>query len=227
MAKRPKYEPRISFMSKRLIIILPFLLTACLGRIPEPVDYPFSQQQKMQAAYHWQVLADDVANRVNHELILNDYLKAAVFVRESCGNEDNPCKPNVTSSFDEAFRDLLITRLVKLGVPVLVNAQEAGITVHYKVQLVYHRTTRVPTMKPGLLTTHATLITVLRNIPHELRTIAAVASLDITNQNLVANGHYEVIITTSIAKNGNYFYRGSDLYYINDKDSYHYQATTP
>lgn len=215
-------------MGQRLIIlVLPFLLTACLGRIPEPVDYRLSQQQKMQAAHHWQVLAADVANRVNNELILNDYLKAAVFIRESCGDEDNPCKPNATSSFEEAFRDLLITNMVNLGVPVLIRGGENAITVNYKVQMVYHRATRIPTMKPGLITAHAAFITVFRNIPHELKTIAAAATLDLANQNLVSNGHYEVIISTSMVKNGNYFYRGSDLYYINDKDSSHYQTTKP
>jgi len=44
---------------------------------------------------------------------------------------------------------------------------------------------------------------------------------------LVANGHYEIIITTSIVKKQKYLFRSSDIYYINDKDFWHYLNRLP
>ena len=92
-------------------IFVLFLVCSCSSRIPEPITYPYTQQKKMQASSHWQVLAADLANRINNELIITDNIYKAVFVKETCGDEKTPCKTNETSSFNEAFRDLLITKL--------------------------------------------------------------------------------------------------------------------
>jgi hypothetical protein len=41
------------------------------------------------------------------------------------------------------------------------------------------------------------------------------------------NGHYEVIITTSIINDNLYLMRKSDIYYINDTDFWQYQPSVP
>ena len=56
-------------------LFLPMLVTVlCLAsgcvRMPQPQGFPYSNQPKMQAAHHWNVLANDVANRINNELAL-------------------------------------------------------------------------------------------------------------------------------------------------------------
>lgn len=199
-----------------------FLLSSC-GRIPEPVGYEYTTQPKMQAAYHWTVLASDVANRINNQLILSDYPRTPVYVRASCGDEDTPCNPEDASTFTEAFRDLLITELVRFGVPVRQTPDDESITVHYKVQLVYHHTNRVQTIYPGMLTSLTAGIMVLRNAPHEIGTIAAAGLIDLMNASAVRSSNHEVIITTSMIAKDRYLHRTSDIYYINDKDSSHYR----
>ena len=199
------------------------LLLAGCARIPEPVGYTYTTQPKMQAAYHWTILASDVANRINNQLILSDYPQTPVYVRTSCGDEDTPCTPQEGSAFTEAFRDLLITELVRFGVPVRQTPDDETITVHYKVQLVYHHANRIQTIHPGVLTTIATGIMVLRNAPHELGTIAAAGLVDFMNATAVRSSNHEVIITTSMIAKEKYLLRTSDIYYINDKDSRHYR----
>lgn len=199
------------------------LFLAGCARIPEPIGYQYTTQPKMQAAYHWVVLASDVANRINNQLVLSDYPQTPVYVRPTCGDEDFPCTAQETSTFSEAFRDLLITELVRFGVPVQKNPDEESITVHYKVQLVYHNAHRVRTVKPGVMTAIATGIMVLRNAPHELGTIAAVGLLDFMNTSAVNSSSHEVIITTSMIAKGKYLFRASDLYYINDADASQYR----
>jgi len=198
------------------------LITGC-ARIPEPIGYEYTTQPKMQAAYHWVVLASDVANRINNQLVLSDYPRTPVYVRPTCGDEDTPCSSQETSTFAEAFRDLLITELVRFGVPVQKNPDEEAITVHYKVQLVRHNAKRLRTVKPGVMTAIATGIMVLRNAPHELGTIAAVGLLDFMNTSAAGSSSNEVIITTSMIAKEKYLFRASDLYYINDADAGHYR----
>ena len=211
-------------MPSYLSYVLALLLVGgCAGRIPEPIAYPYSQQQKMEASHHWQVLADDLANRINNELIITDNASKTVFVKETCGNEAKPCSPKETSSFNEAFRDLLITNLVGYGIPTKKQIDEETLEIHYKVQIVRHASERMRTLQPGLLTGLSAAIVVLRNAPADLVTLAIGAASDVANANMTINGHYEIIITTSMLAGGKYLFRASDIYYINDKDFWHYQ----
>ena len=210
-----------------IYILSLFLVCSCSSRIPEPISYPYSQQKKMQASSHWEVLAADLANRINNELILSGNLDKAVFVKETCGDDTNSCQPNETSSFNEAFRDLLITNLFGYGVPTKNRLNEEAIEVLYKVQIVRHNTDRVRSLQPGLLTALSTAVVVLRNAPTDLILLASGIAADIANTSLVTNGNYEVIITTSMITHDQYLFRASDIYYINEKDFYHYQNTLP
>lgn len=199
------------------------LLASCSSRIPEPITFPYSQQQKMEASYHWKVLAEDLANRINNELINSDNISKSVFVKETCGDEAKPCNPTETSSFNEAFRDLLITNLVGFGIPTQQLKDDESLNILYKVQIVRHNTERIRTLQPGILTALSAAITVLRNAPSEVVTIALGIAADAANTSLTLNGHYEIIITTSMISGGKYLFRASDIYYINDKDFWHYQ----
>ncbi len=208
-------------------IILSMLVCSCTSRIPEPVNYPYSQQQKMQATQHWNVLSQDLANRINNELIITDNIDKAVFVQETCGDESKPCEQNQSSTFHEAFRDLLITNLVGFGIPTESRRNNEAIDIQYKVQVVRHNSNRMRTIQPGVLTAISAAIVVLRNVPSELLILAGGVAADIANVTLTDNGHYEVIITTSMVAKGQYLFRASDIYYINDKDFWQYQQTTP
>lgn len=208
-------------------VVIIFLIGACSSRIPEPISYPYSQQKKMQAAGHWDVLAADLAGRINHQLIVTDHCAKAVFVKQLCGDEKSTCQTGETSSFNEALHDLLITNLVGLNVPTKSHADPEAIEVSYKVQVVYHHSDRVRSMQPGLLTGLSAAVVVLRNAPTELILLAAGVAADVANTSLVTSGHYEIIITTSMITDDRYLFRASDIYYINEKDFYQYQENMP
>jgi len=177
----------------------------------------------MQASEHWEVLAKDLANRINNELILTDNIETAVYVKPTCGDEISPCAENETSTFNEAFRDLLITSLYNYGIPTESRPSNDSIKVLYKVQVVRHYANRYRSLQPGLLTTLSAAILVLRNAPSELILLATGVAADIANTSYATSDHYEVIITTSMIDNQKYLFRASDIYYINDKDFYQYQ----
>ncbi|MBU1232137.1 MAG: hypothetical protein KKD01_01480 [Proteobacteria bacterium] len=207
-----------------LYFFLFILLSGCT-RIPQPASYAYSEQQKMQAAQHWDILASDVANQINNQLISSDYLDKAVFVKATCGSDAVPCDQGETSQFNEGFRDLLITRLVHFGVPTSIEKKLSDIEVDYKVQVIYHSTSR-SSLPPGALTVLTTAVSVLRSVPGEIQAIATAVGLDIFNAAAPSVGHYEVIITTSMVADEKYLFRTSDIYYINDPDFWHYQNTS-
>ncbi|MDX9841635.1 MAG: hypothetical protein RBS95_09270 [Desulfobulbus sp.] len=212
-------------------LFLPMLVTVlCLAsgcvRMPQPQGFPYSNQPKMQAAHHWNVLANDVANRINNELIRRNYLDSALHVRHSCTKPDG-CGPGSASPFDEGFNDLLTTQLVHFGIDTRAAADGASLIVDYKVQVVHHRAGRSQWPQPGVLTALATGVTVLRDAPWELITIASAAAVDTLRATSALNEHDEVIITTSIMDGDRYLLRTSDIYYINDADSWQYRQPAP
>ncbi|MBU0944905.1 MAG: hypothetical protein KJ804_19425 [Proteobacteria bacterium] len=211
-------------MTPRLLFFFLLILLSGCTRIPQPASYAYSEQQKMQAAQHWDILASDVANQINNQLIRSDYIDKAVFVKTTCGSDAIPCEQGATSQFNEGFRDLLITRLVHFGVPTSIEKKLSDIEVNYKVQVIYHSTSS-SSVPPGVLTAITAAVSVLRHVPSDIQSIALAAGLDLANSAAPRIGHYEVIITTSMVANEKYLFRTSDIYYINDPDFWHYQIT--
>ena len=214
-------------MAIRLLVLILLLLIPACGRIPEPINHEYTQQKKMQAVEHWNLLARDVASRLNHELVIYDYLATPVYVKETCGDEATPCQSNQTSPFNEAFKDLLITQLVQYGIQTRKQPTDDALQINYKVQIVYHRAKRIRSFYPGTFTALTAGILVLRNAPSELVALAAAGMMDVANSALSGNGHYEILITTSIVNVNKYVFRTSDIYYINDEDFWHYQDNMP
>ena len=212
------------------LFLLSLVSALCLAsgcvRIPQPQGFPYSNQQKMQAAHHWNVLANDVANRINNELIHRNYLDSSLHVRHSCGSS-HACGPGSVTPFDEGFNDLLTTQLVHFGIDTRATAEGTSLIVEYKVQVVHHHAGRTQWPQPGVLTALATGVTVLRDAPWELIAIASAAAVDTLRAASVLNEHDEVIITTSIIDADRYVMRTSDIYYINDGDFWQYRQAEP
>ena len=48
-----------------LLLLLPAFLISCRSQIPIATNYPYSEQQKMQAPHHWDVLAAEVVEQLD------------------------------------------------------------------------------------------------------------------------------------------------------------------
>lgn len=203
---------------------LGFILLCSCSRIPEPAGFRYSSQSKLQAAHHWDVLAADTAYQINNELLKDDQFSTPVYVKPTCGSDTTACNQNETTEFNEAFRDLLITQLVHFGIPTCAKPQAGAITINYKVQMVYHRTDRLRTFAPGLITGLTAAVEVLRNAPSQIVAVATAGAVDLANSAYVSSSHYEVIITTSMVSMRQYLFRSSSIYYINDADFWQYQT---
>ncbi|BCO08374.1 hypothetical protein GF1_07500 [Desulfolithobacter dissulfuricans] len=182
----------------------------------------------MQAVHHWDVLALDVANEINNELIRQGYLETPVYVR-SPGSGERQGDLSGAAPFDEAFHDLLVTRLVQFGVPTLNSPGQNGLVVEYKVQVINHRDSGNISQKvwPGMLTLLGSGITVLRYVPSDYLALLGSMFADVATSTYENTGRYEVVISTSIVSDDRYLMHRSDIYYIDDPDFWQYQAAPP
>ncbi|WP_415033729.1 hypothetical protein [Azonexus sp.] len=117
-------------MKKRLFALA--ALTACLGftgcaaryaDVPTPTRFANEEQQKLQAARHWQLIADHFASQILGSLDgkLN-------------GRALHVPQPGGEQAFVEGFRELLISALVAQGAPVALDPKGALVAdVRYNI----------------------------------------------------------------------------------------------
>lgn len=210
------------------IALVPLLFCGCRSQVPKPTSYKFSTQQKMQAAQHWDVLAQDVASQIAKKLNNRNV------------ENRNPLYVQNDSklTFTDAFYDLLVGHLIDRGVPVTNNKQGA-IVAQYDVQLIRHSANNSQRPWPGTHTATASTISggieVARNISGEVaKRVAAYsggillgAAIDASYGYHVKLPRNEVLITTTLEQNDRLVLKNTDIYYINDKDFWHYVEHDP
>ena len=95
----------------RLLFILAMALCAgCASQIPLATNHPLTSQKKIRSSHHWDVIADDVAAQT-----------VAALADKQKGLGEKPLfvvSPADNTSFNTAFRNFLVTRMVNKGIPV-------------------------------------------------------------------------------------------------------------
>lgn len=203
------------------LVVLCLGLGACMSQIPMATTYPVTFQKKMQAAHHWDVLTEDVANRLRDALGgAGDQGRAlSLYVRQ----------PRYDSRFGEAFHDLLITHLMERGFSITENPA-AGLPVTYDVQLVSHNDRGFIRPMPGMMTALAGSVFVLRSVAEHSATSAWMlgsVGVDVVSGYITDNPNNEIIVTTSVMNGDRYVARLRDIYYISDNNVGQYIAHGP
>jgi hypothetical protein len=205
-------------MHMKAVYCLLVLLAGCAW-VPKPSPYPYSSQEKMQAAEHWQVFASEVAAEV-----AASGTRGPVYIQGRTDATKNSSAPTAESNdrtpFDQAFHGFLITELRKRDIPVSPHPEETPLHIDWNVQRVVHQADRSkpPPLSPlGWLT---------GGIP------VLVASPFVDVSPVFGTGalpRCEVIITTQLTniETRAVPVRNSDVYYINDRDWQHYEQAAP
>lgn len=198
------------------------LVAACAtpySETPVATNFPTSNQPKLQAAAHWNVIAGDVAKQISTSL----KERRPLFVNQT----------TVKTEFDRAFSNQLISALVADG--FTVQKMPAGaLSVDVDTQPVhftanrpqYHHTGTATTLTAGIWALHqaeATAGAVL---------VASVASADAYSwfRSEFATGatpQTEIIVTTSVTDASQYLARNTSVYYVADTDRRLYEYTPP
>jgi hypothetical protein len=189
---------------------------------PLATTYEHSTQQKMQAAHHWDVLAEDVASRLSTH-----------FTTASVANRAISVVPSENSPFEEGFEDLLITQMVNNGLDIRANGS-GNLKLSFDTQVVNHGDRGYMAPPRGTYTKLAVIgtgIWALVNIADNSNrlkdfligavTIGAGVSADAVAGRLTGITNQEVIINVSLMDGDKYLMRKSGIYYI---DATHYDT---
>lgn len=188
------------------------LIVGCASQVPHPKSFKSTSHQLVpKAAQHWQTMADDIATQT--KAVLGDTRNTRVYVARS----------DKRTSFNSAFHEFLITRLLAQGVPVAVDPRGALI-LDYSTQLVHHRSER-RMYTPGTLTLLTGGLLVARDIANHGISPLGFAALGI-GADVAASlldsaeaSNLELIVTTSVTADGRYIVRKSDIYYLDQADA--------
>ena len=192
-------------------------MVGCASRAPIPLaeNFELTVQPKVRSAGHWELLSRDV---VAQTLATLD--KAGV----APGTQLHVALPANPSSFDLAFRDFLITKLVQSGAPVQqMPGQTLDVTYH--TQLVRHNSER-PHFIPGQFTMIAAGLMAAYGLRHEHLDAQLLATLGLTaaadygaSVNSGGPTNTEMILTTTVSRGGQYVVRKTDVYYLENADT--------
>jgi hypothetical protein len=206
------------------LALLAIVSTTCLvlsgcfytnaAQVPMAKAYPYSEQQRMQAAHHWQVLAEYEATGI----LQQPHLRATpLYLPEHTDH--------TSGEFARGYRSLLTSELVSGGA-IVQNQPGRAATVDFDVEVINHTDRGFIRPYPGTMTLAAlaTGISVLvaPSSNAALALIPPVVGADVTSGSWASVGDEEVIITTEITDNERVLYSSSNIYYINQGDRRHY-----
>lgn len=196
-----------------VLLLAAMCLTSCTptSQIPVATNYPYTEQQKMQAASHWNALAADVVNQLEQDHKIPKGTPLIVYPKFYFQDKENPIFWTTTEPlteadesdrlaaipFKRAYQNYLIAQLVDAGYNVTDDYATAKLLITFDIQLLKHNDRRV--RSPHII--------------NQLRRILAGAADGAYDG--VKAGNYEVIITTSVKSGHTYIMCHTGTYYIN------------
>jgi hypothetical protein len=182
--------------------------------IPVAENFQYTSQLKVRSAGHWDLVSRDVVSQTLGSLGQTGAAGVPLYV----------ALPPNPSAFDTAFREFLITKFVQSGTPVM-QAPGNAMEVTYQAQVVRHNSDR-PRFIPGMYTTLAAGLGVahgLGSLHVDAAILAGVglaAAADYASSvNSGGPTHTEMILTTTVARNGQFVARKTDVYYLENADA--------
>jgi hypothetical protein len=200
------------------------LLAGCASRYtptPLPANFPVTKQAKLQAAYHWGVIAGDIEKQVVAELKKSP--PRPVYIVEA--RDPTP--------FQRALATQLTTSLVNDGHTVSRNPA-GSLKVDLDVQALTFSVDRPQYRYHGQLLALAAGIWTVReaDAPVALEVAAAAGALDMRD---TINAQFapgdtpktEIIVTVSVSDQYRYVARNTSAYYVADTDRELYGLVDP
>ncbi|WP_447553411.1 hypothetical protein [Vreelandella sp. EE22] len=191
------------------------------SQAPIATTYPYSEQQRMQAAHHWEILARHEAGQI--------LARERVRFRDLHIQDPTPEGYVAYSGgeFSRGFRTFLTSELVTRGANVTTAATANSAEVVVDVEIVEHRDRGFIRPPVGAFTALTAGIAVAA-IPLKrwsepaLGLIPAGMVADVTSGSWTHTGNEEIIVTTQVIDGERILYSSSNIYYINKGDRRQY-----
>ena len=208
-------------------ILTAFALTAIVAGCATPyseaplaANFPTSKQPKVQAAAHWNVIAQDVAQQLATSLKAKPELHP-LYVNQAANKTD----------FDRAFANQLISALVAEGF-VVQKSPAGALVVDIDTQAVRFSANRPQYRYAGAATALTAGVWALHQASPAGIATAAIVGADAymwfsSEFATGATPQMEILITTSVSDGRQYLARNTSVYYVADADSALYRTPTP
>ncbi|ACV68444.1 OmpA family protein [Desulfohalobium retbaense] len=112
-----------------LLFAVSVLAFGC-SQTPAPMSRPYTTQDKLQAAQHWEIIAQDVSTDISHMIKMSDL--------ENFQNKQIQILQTDNSPFSKALESFLVTDLTHLGLQTTRDATD-DYQVYWSVQRVTHK----------------------------------------------------------------------------------------
>ncbi|XKF04300.1 hypothetical protein LG286_11465 [Vreelandella venusta] len=225
MRTRPMSHSIVHFLRPVGLGLASLMLSGCFyantSQAPIATTYPYTEQQRMQAAHHWDVLARNEATQI----LQRERVRFRDFHITQA--EENGTHAYSGGEFGRGFRTLLTSELVSRGATLMTVPTTNTANIHVDVEVVTHRDRgfiRPPVGAFTALTAGIAVATIPYNQWSEpaLGLIPGAIAADITSGSWTNTGNEEVIITTQILDGEQILYSSSNIYYINPGDRRQY-----
>lgn len=190
------------------------------SQAPVPITYPRTDQQKMQAAHHWEVLAEYEANQILSSV--KDKSKPIYVERFSTGD----------SKFKAVYYELLREHLTKQGGVVIEKPMFGSVKVDCMVHVLTHTDRGYVAPAPGTYTAFGAGVVGVSAAAAEWQPAALAALPVLLAADVLSGGHAsvepaEVIITTRVFEGNLVLMSDTDIFYYNPGDTNHYLDHLP
>lgn len=196
------------------------LLAGCAtphSEAPLATNFPTSQQQKIQAAAHWQVIATDVARQLSTDLKSRPVLYV---------NRDRH-----DSAFDRAFGNQLVSALLEQGF-VVQKSPQGAFSVDFETQVVRFSANRPQYRHAGTPSALAAGVWALHKANATAGAVLAAGLVGADayswfRSEFATGGtpQTEILVTTSVSDANRYLARSTNVYYVADTDGRLYESS--
>lgn len=205
-------------------------LAACANR-PLPTVPPLETQPRMEAAKHWQHLAEHTADEIVQAVGLPVEQGGRVEARRLRLPPVYVPLPDPASAFERGFHALLTTELVRHGAEVIENQVPGAAVVSTDVEVIAYARDVDFRSVPGIATGAATAgglywFELLGGAAGQALGVGA-GALALDSLILFEVPDTEIIVSTSVHVGGGYAMRKSTVHYIKDADRRLYTAPPP
>ncbi|WP_349568873.1 hypothetical protein [Azotobacter salinestris] len=201
------------------------LLSGCARHSETPIatNFEYQKQLKMQAASHWQLIAQDTAKKLMAQVPERRPLHVLQTSRQS--------------PFEQAFNQQLIASLLAAGYPLMKKgaSHNGALVVEVSAVPIPFSPNRKQYKTTGGLTMLASGLWVLESIYDDVSpgaaAVAAAAAVDASSwlRSEFASGptpRTELVVTTNISSDERYYAQTTNAYYTSDGD-WHLYAQQP
>lgn len=189
---------------------------------PRATMFPSTQQQSLQAASHWQLLAQNESVEIARSLgDGGGVIRPSIYLGTA---------PSTSSDFQSAYHNMILSALIEQNVDVMLGRENALFTLDYDVQVVEHDKRSLLPPRPGTFSTFLLAGVGIHDAQYWgdsaliLVPVALAGDLWSKFNSDMAASTTEVIITTRVMDSQQIVHSSNHVYYFDQDDIAQYKG---